>query len=85
MHHLDWHYEKCQTLFPQDPDLRLVDRYYPYAVKGPLLVDEIDSEDKYGILRCKEKAKVLKDAGYRYVWLTETMDEQAAFEQLGEV
>ena len=85
LHHADWVYEKCHRLFPHDPEMRMVSRYYPYAVNGPLYVDEVDGNDKREVMRAKEKLEVLKDAGYRYCWITDSMTVTDVFAQLGEM
>lgn len=75
-------FKDAETHFPLRPTWRTVDRYFPNAKGGPLLVDE--PEDKADIDACAEKAKVLKKLGYRYVYLTKETDEYAARQMLGE-
>lgn len=67
MHHSNWYYEGAARLFPDDPEMRLVNRYYPYAEGGPLLIDVPTT--KWGIKRCKEKAEVLNKAKIRYCYI----------------
>lgn len=85
LHHGNWHFEGCIKMFPQDPEMRSVDCYYPYALKGPLYIDEVDSDDDYRIKQCKEKAESMKLKGYRYAYITEKMKVQDVAMQMGEV
>lgn len=81
----NWKWQGSDLFFPLDPDMRLVDKYYPYAKGGPLLVDEPGDEDQ--AKKSYDKQKVLKKLGYRFIVVemnpaTTLFD---ALEQLGEL
>jgi hypothetical protein len=50
--------------FPNEPWMRTVRFYYPYAVGGPLLVDELVMHHQLAGLKRKEKC--LRERGFRY-------------------
>lgn len=66
--------------FPHQPMMRTVEKYYPYAKGGPLLVDEPNTERE--VTACQEKAKILKSLGYRYLILQSDVDEFEARQML---
>jgi len=72
----NWQWPGAREDFPHEPGMRAVDKYYPYAAGGPLLVDEPttarDLDD------AKRRAKFVQKRGYRYVYLTRDMDEHDA-------
>lgn len=69
--------------FPHSPALRTVEYCYPFAVGGTLLIDVCGQNDSPNTF--KEKAKVLKKRGYRYLIQTDKMSIMDAMVQLGEV
>lgn len=78
---INWKWPESDKFFPNDPDMRLVDKYYPYAKGGPLLVDE--PRGKEAVDKAYKKQKVLKAQGLRHL----VIEEQAVFidllEQIG--
>lgn len=74
-------FEGAKDAFPNEPALRTVDQYFPYAVGGELLVDY--PVTKAHDAECGRKAEVLKKLGYRYLVVKPDMDEFAAKEELG--
>jgi hypothetical protein len=80
--YLNWYFPKSQTMFPNHPQMRLVDKYYPRAEGGPLLVDEpVYPAD---IDACRVKSIALKAEGHRYLYLTPGMTVEEARKQLEE-
>ena len=63
----NWKFKNADKHFPADPEMRRVDRYFPYAEGGPLLVDEPISEND--VKRCEKKAPIIASEGQRYVFL----------------
>jgi hypothetical protein len=70
----------AEEAFPNEPAMRTVDQYFPYAVGGELLVDSPVTERER--TNCARKASVLKKLGYRYLIVVPDMDEYAAQEAL---
>lgn len=70
---MKWEYKDAMKHFPSDPYMRYVDRYYPYANGGPLLVDEPSLAHQEE--RSERKRKILKDLGYRFIVLKPSMTE----------
>lgn len=64
-HYRNWYYPGGREAFEQDDRLRLVDKMYPFAEGGQLLVDE--PTYPYQIENCERKRAVLKKLGFRYV------------------
>lgn len=54
---------QAEKHFPVDINSRFVDKYYPYAVGGPLYVDEPTTE--YKMIKAYEKQKILRKMGLR--------------------
>ena len=81
----NWKYPGADKLYPLDPYMRFVDKYYPYAKGGPLLVDEPATELEYR--KSLEKQVVLKRAGFRHIVIRmlPATSLYEAREQLGEV
>ena len=67
--------------FPVDPLLRTVDKYFPYAVGGPLYIDEPKSNAE--IEQCLKKAEALKAEGARYAYIGPDMELDDVLVQLG--
>lgn len=65
-----------------DPYLLIVDKYFPYAEGGPLLVDE--PVQPHHRERCERKRPVLEALGLCYVVITPETTEEDAFMELDE-
>lgn len=63
--HINWYYPGGNEAFPVNPELRRVDRYYPYAKEAPLLVDETNHDDRAEFYKTK-KSPVLAHLGFKY-------------------
>jgi hypothetical protein len=74
------YWTECKEDFPGDPSMQYVDKYYPWADGGALLLDEPQYD--YEIEGCKVKAKVMLMHRYRYVYITPRMTLEEAQEQL---
>lgn len=68
--------------FPTDPLMRTCDKYFQFAVGGPLWVDE--PSDPVDIRRCIEKAKVMEVLGLRYVYISDDAELEDVLKQLKE-
>lgn len=79
-----WYVPELKTVYPYHDSMRRVDKYFPYAEKGPLLVDEPSNETEYD--ECLKKRAAIKKANstYRYVVLEKDTDFVSALQQLGE-
>lgn len=66
--------------FPNQPWMRHVDKYYPFAEGGPLLVDE--PQLKHQLQTCDLKKELLRSHGYRYLVLTKESTLESAAEEL---
>lgn len=64
-HYRNWYYPGGREQWPQNEKLRYVDKMYPYAEGGQLLVDE--PTHQFQIDACEQKKKFLQDKGFRYV------------------
>lgn len=69
-----------EEVFPHNPELRTVSKYFPVAEGGPLFVDEVSHESLEPQFARKREA--MKAAGKRYLILRKTTDLQDAMEQL---
>lgn len=85
--HIHWvrnyKFAKADLLYPNNPEMRTVDKCYPQAKGGMLLVDEPTDEGE--ALRCYEKQKILKAQGFRHVVIEKDTSLYDALEQLGEI
>jgi hypothetical protein len=68
---------------PQQALYRFVSKYYPYAVGGPLYVDEPQNETE--IHRAYERQKVMKKLKLRYLIVERDSTYDMLLEQLGEL
>lgn len=73
---MSWVFPGAREAFPHEPKLRSVQKYFPYAEGGALLVDE--PERLGDELECQRKAKVIRKLGFRYLILTRSMSENDA-------
>lgn len=78
----NWKFKDSDKMYPTEPKMRTVGKYYPNAWKGPLLVDEPRNE--YEIMRAYEKQKFLKSLGYRSIVIEKDSGFWECLEQLGE-
>lgn len=79
----NWKFNNAEKHYPHAPHLRCVDKYYQYAEGGPILFDE--PRDKGQIELCLEKAKYLKEEGYRYAILELDTTLDMALSQIGAI
>lgn len=82
-HYRNWYFHEGKEEFPQHNDMRCVDKMYPFAEGGQLLVDE--PRTQFEIDQCNDKKKVLHRLGYRYVIITPGMSLLEAAEGLRDV
>jgi hypothetical protein len=80
-HFRNWYFPHSVDAFPFHPNMRCVDRYYPNAKIGPVCFDEPVTEQD--IKECQEKARVLKNLGIKYAYVTHLMGEIDIASQLG--
>lgn len=66
---VNWQIPDGRKLFPNDPDMRAVTRYYPLSQVGILLIDVF--HDAQSEKKCLEKQKVLRSLGYKIVVVKE--------------
>lgn len=67
----NWKFQNALKHFPHEPMLRTVDRRFPYAKGGPLLVDQPNSDLEEA--ECVRKAKAIASEGLRYVYISKDM------------
>lgn len=78
--HVNYMYQGAKEIYPEQPKMWTVDKYFPLASGGPLFVDEpMRASD---LLLCEQKAKGMKELGYRYLILKKDMTELDALEQI---
>jgi len=79
-HYVQYQLDALKPFFPDNYELVLTDRYYPYAEGGALYIDEVMHDlDK----RClDQKKKIMKDLGLRYVVIKKGMSLLDALELL---
>ena len=80
---LNWYYAGSAIDFPHHPEMRLVDRYFPYAKGGALLIDA--PQDNQDLDLCKKKSIALRAKGYRYLILTKHMNLNDAMDELAKI
>lgn len=82
----NWKWEEADKHYPLRPDMRTVDKYYPYAKGGPLLVDEPRTPKTFDEF-FEHKRRTLKELGYRYLVIEPDPEFTlgSALEQLGEL
>lgn len=79
----NWYIPQAIHEFPFDDRMKRIDKFFPYAVGGPLLVDE--PSDAKEADKCHAKALKAKAWGYRYIVLEMDTDLFNALTQLGEI
>jgi len=75
-----WIFKNAAKYFPDEPWMRTVDKYYPNAEGGALLIDE--PELPHDIKRCERKQIVLEAMGYRYLIIKPEMTDIDCFTEL---
>ena len=75
-----WMFPEARTKFPDEPWMRYVDKYFPYAKGGPLLIDEPRYADD--LKKCERKAPHLYALGFRYVVIKPQMTMHEAVMEL---
>lgn len=78
-----WKWDKGNKHYPNEPEMRTVDKCYQFAKKGMLLVDEPMNEQEAN--RAYEKQKILKALGYRALVIEQDTKLDEALIQLGEL
>lgn len=84
----NWYLDEARKLYPYQDRMKRIDKYFPYAQGGPIMVDETRDEEEAKMLYL-EKAPMMKTWGHRYIVIelgTETpTDLYMALDQLGAV
>lgn len=80
---MNWKWPGANAMVPDgvSMDFKFVDKYYPLAKGGPLLVDEPTNDPKIVEL-CYEKQRVLKKLGFRHIVIEEDATLYDVMEQL---
>jgi hypothetical protein len=76
----NWKWPDADQDFPYEPQLRTVEKYYPLAKDGPLLVDEPSTESE--MQDCERKRAAISRRGLRYVAIGARTDVIDAAQQL---
>jgi hypothetical protein len=76
------HWDGAEKFFETEPLMKTVDKWFPYAVGGPLYVDSPTSKSEER--DCIRKAEAMKKLGYRYCYIGENMDLDEVQSQLKE-
>jgi len=71
---------ELQERFPKNPRLWTTTKCFPFAVSGPLYVDE--PQHDYEIAQCLEKAVAMKAIGRRYIFIAPLMTIEEVVGQL---
>lgn len=79
--------EPLKRANPEYPRLWIVDQYFPHAEGGPLYVDTINRYWDEGVMKKQIemhslRAKIMRAAGFRYVFVTPGMTYEKAIEQM---
>lgn len=78
----NYYFAGGKTEFPNLEYMWRVDLYFPYAVNGPLYVDQLTRVDQRKEEMLLEKKKFLNKKGYRYLLIKPGMTETDAIEEL---
>lgn len=78
-HYRNWYYPGGREEFQQNEKLRYVDKMYPLAEGGQLLVDE--PTHQFQIDYCEMKRKFLKSKGFRYIIVRPQMTLEQVVEE----
>lgn len=76
----NWPIKNARMHFETEPLMRTVDKYYPHAKGGPLLVDEPET-DRDAVM-CERKRAVCRTEKLRYIVIKKDMTENEAMDQL---
>lgn len=74
---------RVDRAYRYDDRMKRIDKFFPYAQGGPLLVDE--PSDVAEAEKCYAKAIKAKEWGYRYIVIESDTDFFGCLKQLGEV
>lgn len=80
MFNRNWPWKNARKHFEINPLMRTVDKHYPYAVGGPLFVDEPVTKEEVAL--CEIKRKAMVSEGLRYLVVTKDTTEADARAQL---
>jgi hypothetical protein len=69
IYYRNWYYPEGKISHPHELWMHYVEKMFPYAAGGALLVDEPRTEAEF--MDCEKKASVLRPLGYRYMIVTE--------------
>lgn len=75
-HYRNWYFEGGKEKFPFQPDMWFVDKCYPMAKGGMLLIDEPTRPDEEA--KAKIKGQHLKSLGLRFVVIRQKMTLEEA-------
>lgn len=78
-YHRNYYWPGCKQAFPHLTNLQHVDKFFPFAVGGPLFVDEVKPADNRDF---KQKKEVMSKLGHRYLVVTHDMKLIEAYEAL---
>lgn len=78
-----WYFKGGEREFPYQNNLQYVDRYFPYAQGGALLMDFPQDDDELKL--CEKKAPIIRKNGYRYLIVEKSMDINAVRERLSKL
>ena len=83
----NWQFPNAREAFPNEPFMRYVDRYFPYAKndKGelsPICFELCNSKED--VARAIRKTEAIKAAGIRYLIIEPKMEFNEAMQKLGE-
>lgn len=76
----NWKFKNADQHYPHHPVMRRVEKHFPYAVGGPLFLDEPTADLE--IQECKQKALVMAQEGLRYCYITRDMTLEEVRKQL---
>lgn len=80
LYYRNHYYAGGKQIFPDQPNLQTVDKYFPYAEGGPLFIDELSLMDDKKAFELKT-AK-MKELGHRYIAIDPKMTDQDILERL---
>ena len=80
-YYLHHYWPGCRAFERDNPRLRIVKKFYPYAEGGELYVDE--PVFPFQKLECERKAPIMRAAGLRYVVIEPDTTYDEALAQLG--
>ncbi len=78
----NYRFPDADLLYPSNPELRSVGKFYPMSEGGPLYIDEPMYDEE--IKECEKKRAHFKERKLRYLVVKFDTDMISAMEQLGE-